>query len=866
MFDLKETHSHSSSGSPGVTPSPTDTEVHRWPLLESQDPSPRRLPTSKASRKKTWGKGKPPNSPSFGTLETVKSSDLSHENRNYQEPQEDSANEYESTPVQVTSARGQRPSVADLRKSFEKMSQPSNSIPTTPIRPKMHSKPSINYSPRRSQDIARPSEVSNHSKVLMKETSIRKSHDTSQMQSSPLSRKYVVDSKGKQPGFSEPVALTSLPINTNSKVLLPTSNRSYQRPTLLTTSNTTNTFEDFDSEPIDLELNELRRGRERERPEDPTSTYSLGLIDESPMTYRLRHHDPTSKPKQPQVDAQEPRIPASRPLFPRSHLIPRPSSKSEPVSRRNTKVSDLRKLFDRPSIRGPSPIPFIEFRRGRARRMTHAAESSAPDLGLFSTESFTTASSQATRRNKRPVVVAPELTTKISVNNFECSFDDTPRSESEYNEPPASSTKVEPSSPVKEHIDHFERLDRGSPSSCMVPPGRAKSYDTSNLRFPFRRSGKNKGWGPLRERGTAMWRRISRSFSHSNDGGGSSQHSGSSVNLPAQLPKQRQYPYHKSNHHHHHHYRRGSSLLLFSGYRHRPSDNTATTSTTAAAERDTKVYSSYRAGSPSSNLNGNVDDALSTSTILKSRPSYTIHQTRSSSPPSQRLPIRKSFPVLARRVRLSSSRGTGLDMDMDMGLDGTMHSKVPGQRHEYRRGGGGGEEGGENDGDESGTFSGPDALNKVMFEQSAAERRRRKQEKKQMKRAAKRKGVDEMQGKGKGKEKEKEKDKGKGKAIERPEEEEEEGDGVEEGGGSDKDNDDEKSRKKKERSWSKKTGSGFVVRQATDVNLKHPKPNRPGQVRKVVNMYLEKAAKAASGHSIGSSGGGGKGDGAGSTA
>ncbi|KAI1631123.1 hypothetical protein F4809DRAFT_658525 [Biscogniauxia mediterranea] len=858
--------------STNVTPSPTDTKVHKWPVVGSEELSPQRLPVSKSSREKSLRKGKSSDSPSVRTFETAQSSSSSYENPGHREPEVETTKEYEATPIQVKSTWSQKPSVADLRMSFERISQPSTSIPTTPITPKLRSKPSIQRSPRNSQDVAHPSEVSGYSEALAKQTPIRRSHDASQIQSSPLSRNYLAELKGRKSGSEEPVSLAPLSVNHSPGFLLPRSNRSHQRRTLLSTSNTTGTFVSFESEPIDLELRGSGKDGYRDGPEDPTRVSSKGfLIDESPVAPRLRHY-PMSQPKQPGA-AGEPHTPANKSLLPKSHTIPRPSSKSEPVSRRSTKVSDLRKLFDRPSIRGSSPMPFMNFRRGRGRTMPPlAAGASAPDLAFFSGDSFATTST--CQRKRAVVVVPPELTTEISVNDFACSFvDDAPRSQSEHEEQQqAPSAKKD--SPVKEHIDHFERLDRGS------PPGRAaptKSYDTgSNLRFPFGRGEKSSkqrsaaataagGWG------TAMWRRISSSFSHSLDGCDNDPQSSSSVHLPA--PQSEKQP----RHHHHDHderHRRRSSLLFFGGggfhhHHNRPSDSTTAA---AMAERSTAAYSSYGGGGSSINLNLNLEDAFPSPTTLSKRPSCVNYTRSSLSPPpnplplpqqqqqQQRLPMHKSLPLLARRIRLSSSYGAGLDLDVDpdpdLGLDGALQSKVS------RRQGDGD---GSNQGDKS---PDPDALPKAMAKQSAAERWRRKQEEKQMRRAAakqqqRRRGerggmqvqvkgqeqgqgreMEKEKGKGKGKGKEKavegEEEEAQGRAGEEKEEKEEElGEGEVDDGGSNKDK-----KKKKESSWGKKTASGFVVRQATDV-------------RKLVNMYREKAAKAASGHSIGSGGGGG---------
>jgi hypothetical protein len=59
--------------------------------------------------------------------------------------------------------------------------------------------------------------------------------------------------------------------------------------------------------------------------------------------------------------------------------------------------------------------------------------------------------------------------------------------------------------------------------------------------------------------------------------------------------------------------------------------------------------------------------------------------------------------------------------------------------------------------------------------------------------------------------------------------------------------------KEQERSWGKQTSSGFMVRQADlgSQELVHPRPDRPGQVRKIVDLYKEKSSsmlRIASGH------------------
>ncbi|OTA70773.1 hypothetical protein K449DRAFT_380846 [Hypoxylon sp. EC38] len=140
----------------------------------------------------------------------------------------------------------------------------------------------------------------------------------------------------------------------------------------------------------------------------------------------------------------------------------------------------------------------------------------------------------------------------------------------------------------------------------------------------------------------------------------------------------------------------------------------------------------------------------------------------------------------------------------------------------------------------------PSTLSKVATQQTTSGRKRRRLEEKELRqkeRGAKR----EERTKAKGKEKEPGAghDENNGQGT---------GDTLDKGKGKDTGG------KKKERSWSTKTASGFVVRQINDIKLKHPKPRRPGQVKKIVNMYKE---KSTSGIRLGKGSGVSSGSGAG---
>ncbi|KAI1262650.1 hypothetical protein F5Y18DRAFT_438775 [Xylariaceae sp. FL1019] len=115
------------------------------------------------------------------------------------------------------------------------------------------------------------------------------------------------------------------------------------------------------------------------------------------------------------------------------------------------------------------------------------------------------------------------------------------------------------------------------------------------------------------------------------------------------------------------------------------------------------------------------------------------------------------------------------------------------------------------------TIVDPNALQKAMSKQSAAERHRRRQE-------ARREKADRVRSMFKGKQKESteksggKEDKGKGKDKEVCDAQTQVSPNVE-----------------------GKTDSGFVVYDTEHVNLRHPRPRRPGPVRKIANLYKDKS-------------------------
>ncbi|KAI1372580.1 hypothetical protein F4677DRAFT_248453 [Hypoxylon crocopeplum] len=484
---------------------------------------------------------------------------------------------------------------------------------------------------------------------------------------------------------------------------------------------------------------------------------------------------------------------------------PRAASKSEFVTRCTGKVSDLRRFFERSSPRGSSPSPFKTFWQNRNRSKPAIKAESILSARYQQAGSSTTLATQMSPVKRIPT---PELTTEIGTNDFACDFtkplDDAgpvkPKAHFDM-EVEDSNPSIEQESPVKDRIQQFEQLDHGSLVANPTSYAKAKSYDGS-LHTSFK--GKENhvkqmktrtSWRPFKQRSVQLWRRISSSFTRPVDGGNDhmdnrEQVSPKPASSDSDIDGARLQPVRRRLRYRH------SSLF---GYHYRSSE---------------VVRSSSNSSHSASSVH--INDELVAR--LQNRSPYLSYRRSSSG----QLPMRRTFPSLA---RISDSLGYSDEFD-DFGLDGAALAKVAKHRDKSPA-----EQVSQAlDAQPSlGTSQGgPSTLSRVVSRQTMAERKRRRLEEKQLRQEQREKKREEKT-KAKGKEKvtgnehdgtneqsaERVVDKGKGKEVEG---------------------------KKKESSWSKKTASGFVVRQTNDVKLRHPKPRRPGQVKKIVNMYKEKTS------------------------
>ncbi|TGJ88633.1 hypothetical protein E0Z10_g23 [Xylaria hypoxylon] len=393
------------------------------------------------------------------------------------------------------------------------------------------------------------------------------------------------------------------------------------------------------------------------------------------------------------------------------------------------------------------------------------------------------------------------------------SYEESPTTASPSETAAEGGSRVKRESPVKRRIKQFEHISRDSLKIGTITEHHTK-YNDAGLPSVFenddRAGGKRNtvgGWRPIHRKGVAIWRKISNSFGRSLDNWKDCNSDREPINLtedansntgPDHSPSPVNNP------------RRGFRRPSPFGYSmHRV------------------PHKSRRFAMPSntaSSIQLSGGDALNNVPKGTSNTSYSLLSPNTPSP----LTVRKSLPIVA---RVSS----GLRQPREFGLDGHFPSK-PMQEEEFRL----------SDATASGlnTPQGdPDALLKVMLKQSAEERSRRRQDEKHLRRDKtlrtlakwkERCKVDVTHQEDTEASKKHDKDKGKGKERETLR-------GESDGQG-------------QETETNKKTESGFVVFESKGVKLRHPKPRRPNQVRKMANMYREKGSSGVSVNTKASSG------------
>ncbi|KAI0121009.1 hypothetical protein BJ170DRAFT_600334 [Xylariales sp. AK1849] len=204
--------------------------------------------------------------------------------------------------------------------------------------------------------------------------------------------------------------------------------------------------------------------------------------------------------------------------------VPKVDAQPGAATYHDSRVSDLRKLFDRAQYKGSSPSSFMSFARRRHQtRPDRSSGPQSPKHDELSEIATSTASSPSSKKTTSP----PELTTQISTNDFSCNFLEKSRAPEC---PPSSIRKAQlglrsetpPSvtheSPLKHRIKRFEHLQSQS-----------QSYDTSDHHDSPQTSlpSKSKAAVPVIQKASTLeyhhpvrriWRRISNSLTQSLDG------------------------------------------------------------------------------------------------------------------------------------------------------------------------------------------------------------------------------------------------------------------------------------------------------------------------------------------------------------
>lgn len=715
----------------------------------------------------------------------------------------------------------ERLSVADLRQSFEKFSQavePSGQ----PARLSFQSN-SSHHSARQSQDMPLFASSKRIPELLVERSPMPPAKTT--YQHLPLDGTGEiahVKSKDKASEKLSPLGFEGDSLRDSPRQCLPKSHRLGLQDARQE-EQTRILHESVTLEPLSLPANEKRTRDWGNRMNFNISMDGLG----SPL-FNRQPRDTTLAGSAKVQHKRSSREDASRQSPFRILRIPKALSPKSRPAHGNGKVSQLRKLFERSSRRFSSPRSLMRLhsRLGSEELANGLTENDPPSSW---DESESPLSTHIVARRQSTV---PSLMTEISVNDFFCDFvGGLTHEEATIAASPGETaadveSEVRRESPVKHRIQQFEHLSRDS-LNVGTTTGLFDMVNKTGVPLVSKNGKKGGGkrnmgggWRPIQQKGVAIWRKISSSltFNRSVESwkDGSSEHepinptaetsSSSTTSLDQALP-----PADGARPH----FRRSSSF----GY-----------SMHRVSHMSRQFMSSQTV--PDIHLGGGD--------LPNSHPKRTTNANNDHSSPNTPRLTSKSFPVLA---RVSS----GLRQPNWFGLDGHSPSKpVPEEDLQSSEA----------------TASGPstprgetNTFLSVTLKQSAAERCHRRQDEKQLRRDKKLRALARWNERRKAnvdphsmenttpkvnRDKTHLKDKGKGKEKEMVEKapQREEGQSAETG----------------ENETNKKTESGFVIFESKDVKLRHPKPRRPGQVRKVANLYRDKGSSGASVNTKASSG------------
>ncbi|KAI5860840.1 hypothetical protein GGS23DRAFT_213037 [Durotheca rogersii] len=599
-------------------------------------------------------------------------------------------------------------------------------------------------------------------------------------------------------------------------------------------------FEDLSKPPCPVTQTSRRSKRPSETPFICTARRSEGLFRPSASTYREKTASATSFSINTSTKASSAPVPlgvqpsqraaqldgsgfdgTSQFAHNYTHDGETAAAKLLSPIRQTSRVSDLRRRFERCSP--PSSSPKVMRALWQCRRRNKPSR--AADRNCVKTSDSLGRSTTAGAHNMGSFGMSsvPRLNMNISLSDFSCDFnrtvDDTEaagaRKQPEEVGDGGELTKQK--SPVRGLIQQFEHLGVSSTTGlCLGKRDEGKDshvHEALTEKSSVENVKRRASWVMLRQRSIVMWRRISNPFTRPSYGGSDGNvdrdKPNSSVSDNASVaelcPKRSRQQYRRSDVpscDSHHGLARSSPDVQLPSER-----NTNVKHELAVKPKDQPQYLT-RSPSLSRCASPNVTD-----------PSL-LH------PPYDRL--RPSNELVS--FDLDGSELSKGRKHRDTSLDGQSRDS-PDPPPSW-----------------AASQNSHEALPPVGSMEKMAERRRRRLEKKRFDQEEKEKKK-EKKAKGKGKEKDTLPSEIKGQGI----------GGDTQGGGKETE---VATEKEKESSLGRMAGSGFVVRQVNGVSLRHPKPRRPGQVQKIINMFKEKTrsgSKLTSGSGIGSASGGGSG-------
>ncbi|KAJ2975436.1 hypothetical protein NUW58_g8357 [Xylaria curta] len=781
---------------------------HSRPPITPRGTTSYRLPAGKSLQKNTPPLRRP-SSDSVLSFRTATEFSPTKAARGKQETPKTSSNDFKFPARSNIPHPQQRPSVADLRKSFEKFSQPVE-LSGEPARLSLQSKAS-QRSIRQNQGML-PSTSSKLRLELCADQNSSSLEKISRLQPLLFCKGQIVDVKPrfKATGeFSSSHSIESSVKKETSPLPRSRAGQQVQREKA-----------EVLDEPVTLKP-VAHPAVEKMLQKKGNSTVvgtSLDGLGNSPRGERpsseFLPETPKARHERFVTDDRPGRSPIG--LLGASKVLPPDNRPAQGIG----KVSQLRTFFERSSKQISSPLSLMNFRRSRPRTEEPTSEVTVDNLSPPGTISGSPTSTHTITRRRS---IVPSLTTEISVNDFFCDFingpgnDETPIAAS----PGEVTGEVEPrmtrESPVKHRIQQFEHLSRDS----LKPGTTADNHGKPNSGGPQSAS-KNKtkrgakrnklgNWKPIHQKGAAIWRKISSSFSRSFDSWKDCDEDCDNVN----------------------HAEHTFSDFSFNGVLSPAND-----SKRQHNQSSSFGYSMHRVShtSPqflsSSHTTPNIEFGVGTSLkrYPKGAPNTSYHHSSPDAPLPSRI-VYKGVPTIPRVF-------SGLRQRHVFGLDGHFPSK-PVQEDELQP----------SEGTMSGPSTpqgGPSVLDRVMLRQAAAERTHGRQDEKHLRRdIIKPRNLSRTFAKWKG----------KGKADAALDSADEgtvlNGKGKERGTVGKRSRDDEGQGAAE---TNKKTDSGFVMFESKDVKLRHPKPRRPGQVRKLANMYREKGSSGVSVNTKASSG------------